>query len=112
MPRIVRTAVFLQQCFASHRTSLFVDRSRSARSLVLLCRACRISHHLLLQASGGLSNHDSTSSVEPLLQCLAEHPLAVGVREVDCLQDRLALQCRACHSRYALEMAACETHVS
>jgi len=116
MAQVIRSGAFLQQCWSVHPLCVTVKRLADERTLVLTCSACKSAHHL----SVGLVTPKDAVGQEPgreaaveggtlLTQCVAGHPSAITLREMDVFQDLVLLRCGDCRRLYEVTVSSFET---
>jgi len=123
MGQIVRSGAFLQQCWSVHPLCVAVKRMTDDNRLILSCTSCRFVHHLTLssvvvRASAVLDQAEDSSREDPvpdsgqaqLAGCLAEHPSALSLREMDVFEDLVLVRCAECRRHYAVTVSSFETH--
>lgn len=103
MAPVFKSGAFIQQCFASHRLCLILKQLSGPDTVLLTCSSCNLQHRLTLRGVSG-------SRLENLAQCAAVHSTALGVREMDVLQEFVRIRCGECRLVYDLEVAEFETH--
>ncbi len=120
MAPIFKSGAFLQQCFAIHPRCLSLTRLEEQEHLVLTCDSCNMVHRLTIsvvtvrtpaasQAADLPRAREECLPVACLGACVAAHPTALMVREMDVLQDSVGLRCAACRRLYNLSVSAFET---
>ncbi|NJL16533.1 MAG: hypothetical protein HC794_09700 [Nitrospiraceae bacterium] len=120
MAQIIRSGAFLQQCWSVHPLCVTVKRMTDAQAVVLSCSSCKSIHHLTVTTvvSQGSSAQqtaqediprDEPPGMEFLKACVATHPEALSVREMDVFLDLVRLRCADCRRLYELSVATFET---
>ena len=119
MAQTFQSGAFIQQCFASHRLCLTIKKLALPEKILLACTSCNMLHRLTVRALTAHAPaaravaegvHGGDEAADCLRHCLAAHQTALGVREVDVLQDSVGLRCAECRRSYDLDVAAFETH--
>jgi hypothetical protein len=117
MSPLYKSGAFIQQCFAVHRLCLSIKKLDQPEKVILGCSSCRLLHRLTVRA---LTSRLSAETVEQtgsgeeglaqLGRCLADHPAALGVGEMDVVQDWVRIRCADCRRLYDMDVALFETH--
>jgi len=123
MGQIIRSGAFLQQCWSVHPLCIAVKRIVEGRTLILACTSCRSVHHLSLssvaarvsavldQSEESVPKASTQESGQAQLEgCLAAHPPALSLREMDVFEDLALVRCAECRRHYVVTVAAFETH--
>ncbi|QPD05660.1 MAG: hypothetical protein Nkreftii_003434 [Candidatus Nitrospira kreftii] len=120
MTQIIRSGAFLQQCWSVHPLCVTVKRMTDENGVILSCSSCKSIHHLATTTvvSKGPSAQravevdilrDEPPGTEFLKACVATHPAALSLREMDVFQDLVRLRCADCRRVYEVSVATFET---
>ncbi|MFM8552587.1 MAG: hypothetical protein ACKOCD_09845 [Nitrospiraceae bacterium] len=117
MSPLYKSGAFIQQCFASHRLCLSVKRLDPPEKVILSCSACRMLHRATvrtvttrLSANAIEGDGSVDEALAQLGRCQADHPTALGIGEMDVVQDWVRVRCADCRRLYDLDVAVFETH--
>lgn len=119
MAPIFKSGAFIQQCFAAHRLCLSLKKYSGTEKILLACSSCNLQHRLTLRGFSGsvvgeveIGDTDKRrlGGAGDLTRCAAEHPDALGVSEMDVLQEFIRLRCAECRRVYDLQISLFETH--
>lgn len=120
MAQVIRSGAFLQQCWSVHPLCVTVKRMTDEQVVVLSCSSCKSAHYLTTTTilsngpsvqgmSGENEGQDAPSGEAFLKACVASHPAALSLREMDVFQDLVRLRCADCRRLYDLVIATFET---
>lgn len=122
MGQVFRSGAFLQQCWSVHPLCVAVKRITAENQLALACTSCRFAHYLTMgsvvlgrsaseEARESMDTPEARASAQTLLaSCLASHPAALSLRQMDVFEDLAVIRCAECRRHYALAVTAFETH--
>jgi hypothetical protein len=117
-----QSGAFVQQCFAVHPLCLSLKRLDDEGRLLVACTSCRMMHLMILEQVaarvaavplGGEVVGEKTASATPkelLMRCLQGHAMAVTIRELDVIRDRVGLRCAECRRMFDLQISTFESH--
>jgi hypothetical protein len=123
MGQVFQSGAFLQQCWSVHPLCVSVRRITPENQLALACTSCRFAHYVTIgsialgQASASEQPAPSLEGAEDrpdaqahLASCIAMHPTALSLREMDVFRDLAVVRCAECRRHYAVAVTAFETH--
>ena len=108
---VMRSSAFLKQCFEAHRGELQF-RPQTGLRVQFRCAACRLAHSVALRPEGQRAPAAEAGWPAPLAPCLAEHPAAVRLQDLDLIRDRLILSCADCRHGFVFLIRDCATRSS